>query len=312
MAKKNKGIVAIVGVMATLFFLGLMVYGFGLFQFSVIRQYSDEGSPLDDSFKSGSSLCSAALSETVASFDSGEVILAECRACPNGDRKVAPSCNIGCSETCPEGASCSRPLYCENGGCAATGSCNGRPCSCSPTDRSYFESWAQGCQAGYTVKGYAYILIAKGEDAAFEEKKFSDLCLPTSQLPLPVVEPPVSTTCLSDLKACNDGSFVGKITPNCDFAACPDEPEVEPVENPVDGTPSVEPSPTVCSMKCEGNFAADYANCRCVPTTKYQSDGSVGLIPKNPFFKGNVAIGIVGVVGALASLLVTVGLSVRK
>jgi hypothetical protein len=32
---------------------------------------------------------------------------------------------------------------------------------------------------------------------------------------------PQATACTMDAKACPDGSYVGRIAPNCEFAACP-------------------------------------------------------------------------------------------
>jgi len=54
-----------------------------------------------------------------------------------------------------------------------------------------------------------------------------------------VTETPADTApvaCTMDAKACPDGSFVGRVAPNCEFAACPTETkptETKPVEQAV-------------------------------------------------------------------------------
>lgn len=48
----------------------------------------------------------------------------------------------------------------------------------------------------------------------------NSLGIPTGELPnTPPIDEPVA--CTMDAKMCPDGSYVGRIGPNCDFAACP-------------------------------------------------------------------------------------------
>ncbi|MEI7498362.1 MAG: hypothetical protein WCK11_03710 [Candidatus Falkowbacteria bacterium] len=40
---------------------------------------------------------------------------------------------------------------------------------------------------------------------------------------------PVTVACTMEAKLCPDGSAVGRVAPNCEFAACPDEKPVDTV-----------------------------------------------------------------------------------
>jgi len=59
--------------------------------------------------------------------------------------------------------------------------------------------------------------------------------------PLPVPNEPVA--CTMDAKQCPDGSYVGRVAPDCAFAACP----VVPDEKPVTGTACSEASKQVAA-----------------------------------------------------------------
>lgn len=83
------------------------------------------------------------------------------------------------------------------------------------------------------------------------DEPISDIPLPPSppsipDLPSPpplldVMNPPVETAysdtdptvaCTMDAKVCPDGSYVGRIPPNCDFEACPGTSEAAPRPKP--------------------------------------------------------------------------------
>jgi hypothetical protein len=46
----------------------------------------------------------------------------------------------------------------------------------------------------------------------------------------PMVPDDELVACTMDAKICPDGSAVGRIAPNCEFAPCPGEVEIAPVE----------------------------------------------------------------------------------
>lgn len=43
------------------------------------------------------------------------------------------------------------------------------------------------------------------------------------EVPAPTKKGTESRVCTQEVKACPDGSFVGKVGPNCEFAPCPDD-----------------------------------------------------------------------------------------
>ena len=44
----------------------------------------------------------------------------------------------------------------------------------------------------------------------------------TKEAVAPVVDDSDTVLCTADAMVCPDGSFVGRVAPNCNFAACPD------------------------------------------------------------------------------------------
>ena len=67
---------------------------------------------------------------------------------------------------------------------------------------------------------------------------------------------PKQTACTLEAKVCPDGSSVGRVPPNCDFAPCPTRFQVSPSENPIKDdklpnqkiTPSVNPEIETITM----------------------------------------------------------------
>ena len=73
------------------------------------------------------------------------------------------------------------------------------------------------------------------------------------------------TYCTQDAKACPDGSFVGRVGPNCEFAPCPGEPT--PSSNP---TPTCTPRPACLDWPDPCDIPEDPAYCpkttpTCIP-----------------------------------------------
>ncbi len=69
-------------------------------------------------------------------------------------------------------------------------------------------------------------LETKPDNATPEEQPASEPDTPMTPTPAPQPEP---VACTMDAKMCPDGSFVGRVGPDCEFAACPSETASEPV-----------------------------------------------------------------------------------
>lgn len=60
-----------------------------------------------------------------------------------------------------------------------------------------------------------------------EEPFIATPTLPVEKPVTPPLPPQKEVMCIQDAKMCSDGSFVGRVAPNCDYAPCPDDLELD-------------------------------------------------------------------------------------
>jgi hypothetical protein len=89
--------------------------------------------------------------------------------------------------------------------------------------------------------GVSFILEDEGEEPSQPPTEPPSQPPPTPQ---PIITPsPDPIQCTTDVKLCPDGSYVGRVAPDCEFAPCPADGFMEPIEEepePPQETPPVE------------------------------------------------------------------------
>jgi len=255
---KNKGIFLLTGGIATLVFFVTALFFFGVFQYASITPYTDTGNlgDVENPFVSGQIVCEQKLVEDLPAIQ-GQYQLAVCRRCEKADAIVQGVCHLGCGEVCPTNSQCYYPSSCgcPNGCCPDnSGSyCNGAPCCIrSPTDRSAWEAWAQGCTVAYKRGASATFIVWNTETVDSAQIQFSKVCDPNyveagtptgDVIVTPQTELPSASENISCTKTCSGDT---------------------PILNLDDCSCVAKIAPVICQLDCGNNYVPDYEKCICV------------------------------------------------
>lgn len=294
MKKNKKGLIAIAGVLVTLIFAGISLYGFGFVQNTI---YVSEGSPYDSGgIVSGQTLCEAGVNEILQEDSAGGHSVSyatqpTCLRCALADAVRLGTCYLGCSDTCPTGYNCAKPQYCDSGGCAPTGSCNGRACSCTPTDSSFWESSYRGCHAGYTLEAYYSMVVYAGDDLAKKQADYQTSCVnatpPATNQPPATLSPPETVSC--GTISCTSGTVLDQASCTCKTLA----------QKPVIPT---------CTLQCGAGQILNPDTCACQSGAANSGNPVVKPYSQTP----NYVMGGFGILGALISMGTTIVFLMKK